>query len=330
MKKMFLLALPAAAIMMAGCWNDNGYDGKPQQKTVEPGTQADFGTIRDGALEALTIHETFDVSQGIIFTTDNGVKFSWSGFLYDSEWNPVTGNVDLEYVEIFDRGSMAAANRPLMGRDSEGNLRPLVTGGEFYVNMTQDGKQLQTWSQYYIEVPGSLTGGVDTGMVIWEGTIDENGDLFWDIFGTGQDRETKAELGIDVENNTYNLFCHDFGWTNIDILSGEQGEKTPLFVKPPHGWDNKNSCVYVAYKGKAGSLAFLDQYWTEEGLFTEHYGWAPIGFQFYVIFAAESDGMYTYWIKEITVAENTIIEVPQSELGTCTREEFIARINALP
>lgn len=321
--------------MLAGCWNnENG--GDKIKKTIEPGTATDFQKIRKDALKDLLIEKTFDATEGITFTSPKGVEFFLNGWIYDENWERITGDVKLEYIELFDRGSMVVANKPLKGRDADGNLIPLITGGEFYINVTKDGEPVRH-AYYNMVIPGDLTGGVDKRdgldpMSFWLGDIDDNGDLFWRQFGEGDDRDGNKEGGVwpDGENNTYNLFGSDFGWINVDVLAGEEGEKTPLLVSVPDGYDNKNASVYVAYVGQTDRLAFLDVYSPTEKLFTEHYGWAPIGFELYVIFTAEENGSFVYCTKKVTIAKETIIYVTLGELLTGTKDQVIAAINALP
>ena len=334
MKKMFSLALLSTAAMLVSCWTDGEGKIKNPDWTIEPGTAGDFQKIREDALRDMMIMQTFDAATGIDFTSPKGVRFTLSS-MWHGDWTQVTGDVTLEYIELFDRGSMVVGNKPLKGEDAAGNLIPLITGGEFYINVTQNGESV--FGYYNMVIPGSLTGGVDKRdgldpMTLWLGEIDdETGDLFWKEFGTdGRDGNKEGGVWPDGESNNYNLFGSDFGWINVDVLSGEEGEKTPLLVSVPEGYDNTNASVYVAYVGQTDRLAFLDVYSPANKLFTEHYGWAPIGFELYVIFTAEENGQFVYSIKKVTIAKETIIYVTQAELLTGTRDEVIAAINALP
>lgn len=328
MKKYFRALLSLVVSVSVISCSDNVKDDLAKNQ-ITPPTQAELVHLREKSLESLVVKKTFDASAGISFTSDKGVEFNFTGTLLDKDGNVVTGNVDLEYIEIFDRGNMLATNKPLMGYDTSENLRPLVTGGEFYVNMTQNGEQLSTYYSYSLKIPASLTGEFNQDMKFWAGEIDDNDDLFWGQFNLGEGQKENAVWG-DRELNQYNLISGHFGWTNVDILAGEDGEKTPLLVKVPEGYTNKNASVYVAYLGKPGMLAFLDVYDPTEKIFTEHYGWAPIGYSLYVIFVSEYQEKYVYCIKELTVEKNKFITIDKDELLTCTKEEIITKINALP
>lgn len=328
-KNLFTLLMLAIALSFANCSSDD--NNNSDEKKITPTTKEALDELRSKSLEELKQKKTFDATAGINFTSAKGVIININGnSLYKKTGELVTGNVDLEYIEIFDRGSMIATNKPLMGYDSSDNLRPLVTGGEFYVNVTQNGEQLTIpYMPYRLTIPAELTGELDSNMILWNGTIDDNGDLTWDEFEFREGQKGEGGVFTDGESNSYNLLSNDFGWTNVDILASEEGEKTPLLVAVPEGYTNKNASVYVAYKGKPNMLAFLDVYSPEKKLFSEHYGWAPIGFNLYVIFTSEHEGKYLYAIKDVTIAKNTTITFTIDEMQTGTKDEVIAKINAL-
>ncbi len=54
----------------------------------------------------------------------------------------VTGNVDIEFVEIYDRASMLLNNMPTTGKRSNGDEEALKSKGEFFINAKQNGTQL--------------------------------------------------------------------------------------------------------------------------------------------------------------------------------------------
>src|SRR5690606_9840178 len=60
------------------------------------------------------------------------------------DFNDVTEDVQLSFIEIYDRGPMVATDKPAIGRDGSGNKPPLVTGGEYYLTIEQNGKQLRS------------------------------------------------------------------------------------------------------------------------------------------------------------------------------------------
>lgn len=331
MKKInYYLTFFCAALFFISCSDDESVL-TPQPIDPVPGVVPPSGTVfKDLQLEALqkmTQRAKFYAEDGIVFVSEKGAELNIppaSLLTIQGEW--VTGEVELEFIEFYDRASMVLANKPLMGNNGENAYVPLITGGQFYINVTQNGINLQG-NYYNMVVPAENTGGLNFDMTMWEGVFNEDGNLEWNEFNPGQ------ELGgvfADAETNSYQVYLRDFGWSNIDILASLEGEKTPIVVKTPDGYDNKNSAVYVAYKGEPGVLAYLDVYSVSSGSFTEHYGWGPIGFEMYVIFVSESQGKLIYAIQEVKLEKNKIITIAMSDLKMASEEELAAKIRSLP
>ena len=217
-------------------------------------------------------------------------------------------------------------NRPLMGTSQDGNYKgPLITGGQFYVNVKKDGVPLDC-GYFNMNVPAENTGEFNPNMTLWEGIVDENGDILWE---EGQERKGQ-EFGMWGEGAEYNVFCGIFGWINIDILYSLPDPKTEVWVKVPGGYDHKNCSVYVVYKDQPGSLAYMDVWDSKKNMFSEHYGLAPVGFKFYVVFMSiQDDGKYIYAYKDVTVEKDKPVVFENNDLKTTTKEALISIINNL-
>jgi len=241
------------------CGNDDDDEGTANNNTTPtftPPTENAFQEMRNGFLASITKDTVFDASTGISFTSVKGVNvYIYGGCLVDENWTTVTGNVNLSYTELFDIGSMAIANKPLLGRDASGNVAPLVTGGEFNIRASQNGKALQGCN-LNLNVPIGLTDAQlpeNAYMSAW--IIDEDSaDFVWE---EGKQREAFIEGGATGEGAT-NYYCwFPFGWTNIDWLYSLPGEKTPIYVKVPDGFTNKNCAVFAAYLDMPATLALM-------------------------------------------------------------------------
>lgn len=297
-------------------------------ETPDTPTQAEFNALHTAALENLKQQFTFDGAEGTAtFVSEKGVTISLYTSCLTKNGNPVTGEVTLEYVELFNRGNMLTANRPTMGLMPNGDKGLLISGGEFYINATQDGVQLEMNCGMQLTVPASLTGGEDNTMTLWFGLIDENGNIVWD---ENNNEDPQQEAGVGAEGGNYYCYFNHFGWTNVDRFYNDPRPKTTIYVDVPEGYDNTNSAVYLAYVGEGSALALLDTYDEETGLFSEHYGLIPIGLECYVIFVSEQDGEWTYAIKAVTIVEDQIITITDAELDSITEAELIAAIDALP
>ena len=331
-----MLLLTGATMMMISCSKNDGSTG------IKPPAAEKFKQVRSDALKDITQTETFKSDEGIDFTSEGGVHLTINpGSMYQNG-NAVTGDVTFEFIELYKRGEMLAVNKPLMGTAADGVTKgPLVTGGQFYINVTKDGAPVD--ASYTMAVPAANTGQLDTNMLIWEGVENEEGNVEWNEVNCGMiDRPALLRANIQIDGGgcpflTYNgdiyydVFSSHFGWTNIDILYSLPDPKTQVWVRIPAGYDNTNCAVYVVYKDKPGALAAMDVWDTDKKMFTEHYGLAPIGFSFYAVFVSvQNDGKYIYAYKDVTVTENMIITFATSDLKTTDKDTLISLINDLP
>lgn len=312
--QLFLLGL-----LVASCSkNDDG-----DSPDYVPSASA-FAALREEAIDTQTF--TFNAEDGATtFTTAKGVQFTINGNCLTQNGNPVTGQVVVEYAEFFDPGTMLVTNKPTMGRLPNGDLSLLISGGEFYINATKNGQQLAISCPMQVIIPVNLTGGADTGMSLWDGTVDEDGNLEWDE----QDRANGAN-GVFVEGPNYYAYFSNFGWTNVDRFYNDPRPKTTILAEAPSGYDFENSAIYLHYDGEGSSLAKLDTFNPATNQFSEHYGQIPVGLQCHVIFVTEDNGQWRYAIKSVTIAANDVYVFTLAETIVGTEAQLIAAINALP
>ncbi|GAB1855350.1 hypothetical protein MHTCC0001_01830 [Flavobacteriaceae bacterium MHTCC 0001] len=322
--KQILGTVLMATLLFTSCESNDDSDN---DIVIRPNA-TDFNELRDDALENLTQHFTFNADDGSInLTSEKGVAIYINASCLTLNGNAVTGEVNLEFVELFDKGNMLTTNKPTMGTLPNGDKALLISGGEFFVNATQDGEVLETTCGFQMTIPTDLTGGPDNDMTLWEGRIDENGNLAWD-----EQREDTAggQGGVFAEGNQYYGFFNSFGWSNVDRFYNDPRPKTTILVAVPDGYDNTNSAVYISYDGEDTGLANLDTYDAGTGLFSEHYGQIPIGLECHIIFATEDGNNWKYAIKSATIAENDVITFIEDETAIATEAELTTIINNLP
>ncbi|MES2747241.1 MAG: hypothetical protein V4648_02620 [Bacteroidota bacterium] len=324
-KKIGLLLV--AALVVTSCTNDDG----TQNEIFRP-SSGEWFALRNQALDNITQSFTLTAGTGAVtFTTVKGVQFTINGNCLTLNGNPVTsGQIDIEYAEVFDRGTMLVTDKTTMGKLPNGDMALIISGGEFYINATKNGQQLDITCSMQLIIPANLTGGLETGMSLWDGTIDENGNLDWDE----QDTAGAPQGGVFGEgqgaNAAYYAFLNDFGWTNVDRFYSDPRPKTTILAEVPSGYNFQNSAVYLHYDGEGSALAKLDTFNSTTNQFSEHYGQVPIGLQAHVIFVTEDNGNYKYAIKSVTVAAADVYIFTDGETAIGTEAQVIAAINALP
>ncbi|OXB01451.1 hypothetical protein B0A75_07785 [Flavobacterium oncorhynchi] len=322
-KKIGLLFL--LLISFVSCDTSDGED----QNIILPPTAAAFKSISEKGLKKNTQNFTITAGTGVVtLTSAKGVKLTLNGDCLTKNGNPVTGQVDIEYVELFDKGNMLISNKPTMGVMPDGKKNLLISGGEFFIKATQGGVELKTSCYMNLIVPTALTNGLDNAMTLWNGVIDERGELTWEQPKPNADG-TGGKGGVQGEGANYYVTFGKFGWTNVDRFYSDPRPKTTLLVKAPEGYNNENSAVYLSYDGEGtNALAKLDTY-TSAGLFSEHYGQIPIGLKCHVIFATEANGQWRYAIKAVTVAANDVYTFTLAETTVGTEAQLVAAINAI-
>jgi hypothetical protein len=310
-----------AAIALTSCNND-----APE---ATPASAAEFAAVRKAALEAQTQSFTATAGNGLItLTSAKGVTITLNGNCLTKDGNPATGAIDIEFVELFDKGNMLVTNKPTMGIMPDGKRSLLISGGEFFIKATQNGKELATSCNINLVVPTNLTDGTDNAMTLWNGIIDDEGNLAWEDAREG-DGANGGKGGVEAGQNSYYVSFGNFGWTNVDRFYSDPRPKTTILVAAPEGYDNTNSAIYLSYDGEGtNALAKLDTY-TAEGLFSEHYGLIPIGLACHVIFATEDNGLWRYAIKAVTVQANDVYTFSMGETTLGTEAQLVAAINAI-
>ncbi|KVV13645.1 hypothetical protein ACRASX_05840 [Flavobacterium sp. TMP13] len=294
---------------------------------ILPPTAAAFKGIQENGIKKNTQNFTINAGEGMVsFTTKNGVKVSINGDCLTKNGSPATGAVVIEYIELFDKGNMLITNKPTMGFLPDGKKKLLLSGGEFFIKATQGGVPLATTCNINMIVPTALTNGLDTAMILWNGEIDEDGELAWrEANGDG----ANGQGGVKGETDNYYVSFGNFGWTNVDRFYSDPRPKTSLLVAAPTGYNNTNSAIYLSYDGEGtNALAKLDTY-TAQGLFSEHYGQIPIGLKCHIIFATEDQGQWRYAIKAVTVAAGDVYTFTLNETALASEAQMVTAINGI-
>jgi hypothetical protein len=250
------------------------------------------------------------------FTSPKGVNVSINGLT-------ATGNVQLRYIELFDIGSMVLADKPLLGKYNLDKVAPLVTGGEFFLEVTQDGNKLNGSANLQVPV-GNTQAENPNDMSLW--TLDEDSTVWEQGELEGGNKEN-----VNISENYYQCYFLSFGWTNIDWLYSLDGDKTAVHVKVPDGYNGTNSAVYAAFLTMPNTLASFDVYVEDGHYFTEHTGIAPIGYKMFVIFVSgdAQTGQFVYATKLVTIAANQSVIFTAADLRIGSIQQVIDAINGL-
>jgi len=321
-KNIGLLAL--ATLVLASCTNN-------EDTTPMPPSAASFFAIKEQGVKTNTQSFTATAGTGVItLTSSKGVTIKLDGNALTKNGNPVTGVIDIKFIELFDKGNMLITNKPTMGVMPDGKKSLLKSGGEFFIKASQGGVDLVSTGVIQLQVPVNITGTMDTGMLFWAGDTKDEDNLAWvnprNAAGTGGQKDGNVGFG----QTNYNVSFGSFGWTNVDKFYSDPRPRTTILAAVPAGYNNTNSAIFLSYDGEGqNALAKLDTYNPTTLQFSEHYGQIPIGLACHVIFATEDNGNWRYAIKAVTVAANDVYTFTLAETTVVTEAQMVAAINAI-
>lgn len=321
-KKIVILAL--ATIIFTSC-TDN------ENTTAIPPTAAAFKGITQSGIKKNTQNFTATAGAGVItLTSAKGVVITLNGNALTKNGNPVTGAIDIAFIELFDKGNMLITNKPTMGVMPDGKKSLLKSGGEFFIKAAQGGVDLVSTGVIQLQVPANLTGTIDKEMLFWAGDTKDPENLAWvnprNADGAGGQKDGNVGFG----QTSYNVSFGNFGWTNVDKFYSDPRPRTTILAAVPLGYDNTNCAIYLSYDGEGqNALAKLDTYNPITLQFSEHYGQIPVGLACHVIFATEDNGNWRYAIKAVTVAPGDVYTFTLGETNVVTEAQMIAAINAI-
>lgn len=323
--KMAVIAM--VALSLSSC--------KKNETTINRPSATEFNALQDAALNSLKETHTFLAETGTTFTSRKGTKITFPPNAVLRNGLLVTGNVTLEFIELQDAGNMAATKKTTMGILPDGNKAVLISGGEFNINVKQNGNQLDLVLPITVQTPANLTDSGRAAMDLFDGVIDAKGDLTWEKVAndsTGHGNVQIIETINPVNNQMeihYNTLVNKFGWTNIDRFYSDPRPKTTMLVSVPEGYNYDNCALYIKYVGLGSSLARLDTYNSSTKLFSEHYGQIPIGTECHLIFCTEENGKWKYATKRITIAAGATYSVTEAEMTVASQADYVGHVTLL-
>jgi len=305
-----------------------------------PPSADEFNALALDARDAYTQVHSVDTAGWTTVVGEEGTElFFVPDSFMKSDGTLAEGDVQVELIEVFDKGAMLVTDMPSMGQNDAGELAQLISGGEHYVGATQEGEELRLNGTFQITTPASNTGGPDMEMTMFRAEVEDGVPAGRDDQAVWIEEEEDREAfgiageggGADGADTVYWAISDQFGWTNIDRWYSDPRPKTTINVDVPDGWDDTNSAVYLSYDGEATALARMDTYDDVTGLFSEHYGLIPIGLEVHLIFVTESEDQWSYAIQGATIVEDhlTTFATADDFIETDT-DGLVAVINALP
>ena len=318
-------------VLFASCIKDKEEDLVPQPDGVALNQL--FNDNREDAQQEFTL----DAATGGIIIGAQGTQVTFQPNSFGLNGTPVTGNVTVKLIEIYDKASMLLKNKSTLGMRDNGDKEALKSAGEFHISALQADVQMELLEMAGVQSRPVDFADLDGGMQIFRAGDDDcdgiDNDCDWVEADENEDGakdgvEIRDGQGADGEFATYNYNIGTFGWTNLDRWYSFAGLKTEIFVDVPAEFNQDNCAVYLSYDGEPTALARMDTWNSTLEMFTEHYGLIPVGLEVYIIMVAEIDGQLHYAIQGTTIVEDHIEVI--TSLSPITQPALEALINGLP
>jgi hypothetical protein len=269
----------------------------------------------DAAAQTFTVNE--DAGQTITGAKGTVVIISPNSFQTQSG-GAVTGNITVKLTEIFDKKDMILMNAATMGRNWDGSLKPLISGGEFKITAYQNGQALKLKPGMQIQATVPASNGVDPSMGLFYGEGGENPDtLVWN-------QADSALFG--GQGNQYTFWSDSLNWINCDYFYNDPNPQTIVQVTPPAGFDNSNMLLFISFDGMT-SISSIYNF--AAGNFTTAPSYTlPIGMNVHFVAIAMIGGNPHVAIVPATLANNHLEVIPA--LTQMTPAQLATALNALP
>jgi hypothetical protein len=315
--KTMLLASIVAGITFAGC--------KKEETLPTPTPNPATPTI--ASLNALFTHQgaasqyfTIDNSMQQVITGSHGtvVTFAANSFVTMSG-GTVTGNVNIELKEIYDKKSMLLSN---ICTNAElypsGPKEPLISGGEFYVHATQGNAELKLapWHTYGVFLPSTTT--ADPQMGLFNGTLSTNG-IQW-----GASVDSSSSLYPSSAPQGYFANCDSLDWGNADRFLNAPNYST-VTLNVSGTFDPAQIKAFAWYDNVKVVWNFYNAFNASTNEYPDHH--TATGVPLHIIVISVKDGVLYTGIVATTLVGNDVLNVTMTQSDETT---FANSLTALP
>lgn len=260
-------------------------------------------------LENETETFTYQGNQSKTINAQNGTVINIPANCFkDASGNVVTGDIDVDVVEVLDKATMILTNKTTT---SNGEL--LISGGEVYVKAMSgnDTLTLVDGQSVNVQLP---TNNTSSSMIIFEGSENNQGDVNWDT----TDVTSAAPVLTDSANTNYVFYNFEIendslGWINCDYFYKSSEIKTTVSVSTPEGHDNENTAVFFFFEDL---YSVAPAYWSNDSeVFASYSNSLPIGQKIKVIAISEKDDTYYYGISSTTISADQSISLTMNPIS---------------
>ncbi len=303
------------AVLMSSCKKDNPVPLPSGPINSGSGIASFFQSNLENEKQTFTINA--DNTSTVTGSKGTTVTFYPHSFVNQSGAY-VSGNVQIELIEIYNKKDMILLNKQTMGVTGTG-LGLLVSGGEFNIVAKQNGQKLKLAPGMGYSLTAPAPNGTTPEMTLFYGDVDEDGQLTWT-------QEQGDSVMIDMDQNTYYAYFDSIDWVNLDYFMGMSGPQTIINVQLPAQYTLQNTSVFISidgYNSVAGIYNFQSGFFT-----TGPYYQLPVNMNVHFVILNIEDDVIKAAVIPATIT-NDHIEVV-TELNTVTESELSTLLGNLP
>lgn len=315
LKKLLIIVI-GIMITLAACKKE---ESDPTNESESEPSATQLQNFFDDNIAAATQKFTIDAtSPGEIQGSQGTFIFFMSNSFEDNMGNIVTGNVDIELIEIYDKRGMLFLNKQTLG-DENGNLSPLISGGEFNIKAFQNGSEVFFRNGAYYSTIIKALDGPNPNMEVFYQNSETDDTLTWTV-------TTDSLTTVITDSFDYMAYFGEIGWINLDYFMDFPGDQTTVSVIPPEGFNNTNCSVFISFDGY-NSLTSIYNYSNGKFITGSNYT-IPVGLDVHFIVLAFINNVPHVAIVPSTITANH--EEVISALSATTISQLTTDIQNLP
>jgi hypothetical protein len=291
-----LLTLCSSLVLITACKKDDA------QATPGPAPAA---SVANPLIQVFAQHVTSATQQFTVSASTGGsvngqdgtfIAFGANAFRH-ADGSMVSGSVQIELIEALGVGDMIWLNKQTLGNNN-GQLRPLVSGGQFYLMASQNDVELKLApgaTQVYVPTNAF----VDPNMAVFSGTEDADGVVVWDPW---------ANNPINAQDSSgYNFPNDSLGWVNCDYFMSPGAAQSVVQVTCPTGHDHDNTFVWLVFPAQNSMTGVMGG--SSNAFSTGPYYQLPIGMNITVVALSNINGAYASSFTNSVVTANMDLDL---------------------
>jgi len=296
---------------------------KDQDILIQPSlkhTASEEKTLTDFFIQNRVPSQFFTLNSDSI----NGLHTSNKSYLYVAKSSfvtinnqPVTGAITIEIKEILNKKNMI-----LSGIFSVSDEKPLISGGEFYIKVTQNGNVLKLKPNSNVSFSTPIKSFVTGNMQIFY-TDNPNENTNW---GSPSNDTVSILSGSPSSPLEYHFTINNLRWINCDYFYNKPGLKTTVKVSVNGGeYNNNNTHIFITLDGLNSACMFTS--YSKPYFFTPANYELSVGQKVTIVAISKIDGQYFSAFQSVTITDNHIENLTMSPT---TIDDFKLQLGSLP